>query len=131
MLNLEVYLKQLDEACLSGDVEEIKRINDVIVGNINGTIVCNLDEELILSIKNKPVHTNLLKVLKGDVTDSVVAKVLSSLVTHMIIESEVKGRELSKFPVSEMLDLIKDLVSGGKSRGDIVDFLRERFGKFA
>ncbi len=128
---LEGYMKELDIAFSSGDPEEIKRVNKKIHARLYGVSDNTLDSDFVGSIKGKPVYKNLKKSLVGEGLDSEDnLKMLSSLVTHLVIESSLRGVDIKEYPVKEILEAVRKIVYEGDQGHDIRDFLRKRYSEF-
>jgi hypothetical protein len=132
MSEFNELLVKLDEAYKDNNVTEINRINSLIMGDLG--IALNesaLDFEFMESIKGKTVYKNLKKFVKEDSMDSSdVLKLLSSLVTHLIIESSVRNKELNDYPIKILNRMIDKIVSDKEMISDAKEFLHSRYGRF-
>jgi hypothetical protein len=131
--DLNDLLAKLDKAFESGDIAEITRINAEIYKNLGNTIVeSSLDLEFINSIKDKAVYKNLKKFINGVTNDKLeVIKLLSSLVTHMTIECQIKGQEMKKYPIKGLINAVDSLVYGEVgSLDEYRQYLREKYEKY-
>lgn len=131
---LDELLKKLDEAYIRGDnvlINEInKQINELL--GVNNDDKTKIDEGFINNIKGKAVYKNLKKVIEGENLDKInTMKLLSSLVTHMIIECQIYNHDIKEFPIREVLSYIDRLVYNEKFELDEVNnFLKDRYGRY-
>lgn len=124
-------MKDLDIAFSSGDPEEVKRINKKIHSHLYGVKDDTLDSDFIDSIRGKAVYKSLKKSSVGEgLSEEDNLKMLSSLVTHLVIESSLRGVDLKEYPVKDILSAVNKIVYEGDSGHDIRDFLRERYSGF-
>lgn len=134
MVNLDSLFGQLDEAYKKGDTVEINRINQEIMSSLGNHVTeSSVDYDFIRNIEGKPVYKTLSKFIGGDSLDErEVAKLLSSLVTHMIIESTVSDKDIKNYPVRSFINSIDKLIYDreGVQLDDIRKFLQERYSRF-
>lgn len=129
----EKLLNDLEKAYADNNVAEVNRINALLMGDLEVSVSESaLDFELMESVKGKAVSKTLEKFIikeetlkKGD-----VLKLLSSLVTHIIIESEVKKKDLNNYPIKILLNLIDGIVVDEGVIKDAKKFLYDRYGRF-
>ncbi len=130
---IEGLLKELDIAYAENNLLRINEINSNLMKEIGVKVgESSIDFEFINSINGKPVYNNLVKIIENkNLSNKSIAKTLTSLVTHMIIESEVKGVEIDNFPVKNILETVQSLLyNEGFDRGEVVEFLSEKYRKF-
>lgn len=133
MADLDLYFKQLDEAYASNDIKKINEINNILMGEIGVKIgETSLDFDFVENIRGKAVFKNLSLLIKGkEFTLSETAKLLSSLATHMIIECDVRDLSYNTFPIRNLLGMAENvLYNDGYDRGEVVEYLKGRYGKF-
>jgi hypothetical protein len=134
VVNLDSLFGQLDEAYKKGDTVEINRINQEIMSSLGNHVTeSSVDYDFIRNIEGKPVYKTLSKFIGGDSLDErEVAKLLSSLVTHMIIESTVSDKDIKNYPVRSFINSIDKLIYDreGVQLDDIRKFLQERYSRF-
>lgn len=129
---MDELFKRLDEAFSRGDTNEINRVNDEIYKNLGQTVVnSTIDYDFINNIKGKAVHKNLCKVVNDeDISLNEMSKLLSSLVTHIIIECK-DSNDYRSYPLKVLLNTLEELTLGG---GDGVDdarkFIKERYSRY-
>lgn len=119
--------EELQKAINVGDYDEVERIKRRILLENRDT---SIDERFIASIKGKTLAKNLSRIVEGrEFTNNEYMKIISSLITHSIIESEQTGRGLSDYPIHEMYIILGNFINNGK---DAVDeckrFITERYG---
>lgn len=61
--------------------------------------------------KPKVIYDNLKKYKKGALNDIQLAKLISSIVTHSLIEVEINGANLDELGVQEFLSVVNNYVS--------------------
>jgi hypothetical protein len=130
---LDELMNMLEKSYKENDIKEINRINSLIMEGLEVNITeSSLDFEFIESIKNKSVYKNLVKHIKENVCIQKhdTLKFMSSMVTHLIIESEVKNKDLSNYPIKLFLDMINRLANEGGNIQDVKEFLRSRYERF-
>lgn len=120
--------KDLQEAISRQDPEAIERIQrKILLGNRDESI----DENFIISLKGKTIHKNLARIVEGrEFTDSEYAKIISSLITHTIIESEQTGRSLDDYPIKELYILLGNFINEGNGANECKRFIQERYSQF-
>jgi cellulose synthase/poly-beta-1,6-N-acetylglucosamine synthase-like glycosyltransferase len=129
---MDDYLADLDRAYAAGDVDEVMRINKLIYESL-GDIVSesSLDYELINSLKGKAIYKNLVKAINGDELKKYdLIKLLSSLITHITIECDLKGKNLKDFPIKTLLNSLDTLVYGDGGEDNVKKFLREKYSRY-
>jgi hypothetical protein len=122
----------LEIAYKNNDVNEVNRINSLIMGDLEVEVSESvLDYEFVESLRGKTVYKTLKKFIKeGDMGRSEVAKLVSSLVTHLIIESGVRSRDMKDYPIKILVDMVINLVSDEVSVSEVKRFLQNRYGRF-
>lgn len=133
MANIDTLLAELDDAILRGDVDKVNRINIEINKALGGTVSESAhDYELLNNLKGKTIFGNLSKVINGEeVSNLFLVKLLSSLITHMAIESEKSNKDIKKFPIRTFMSAIDGLIfQDNYDRSEIIEFLDNRYGKF-
>lgn len=119
--------EELQNAINKGDYDEAERVKKRILLESRDT---SIDERFIESIKGKTLSKNLSRIIEGkEFTNNEYMKIVSSLITHSIIESEQTGRSLEDYPIHEMYIILGNFINNGK---DAVDeckrFIKERYG---
>jgi hypothetical protein len=130
---LDELMNLLENAYKENNVKEINRIDSLIMEGLEVSITeSSLDYEFIESIKNKAVYKNLVKHLNEDIgiNKHDTLKFLSSMVTHLIIESEVRRKDLNNYPIKLFLDMIQRVSNEGGNIRDVKEFLQNRYGRF-
>lgn len=131
--DLNSYFAQLDEAYENNDIKKINEINAILMQEIGVKVgETSLDFQLMENIKGKPVYRNLASLLRGkDFSVSEIAKILSSLVTHMIIECDQKGLSHDSYPIKSILKMVEEaLYDESFDRSGVIEYLKGRYGKF-
>ncbi len=120
--------KDLQDAISRQDSEAIERIQrKILLGNRDESI----DENFIISLKGKTIHKNIARIVEGrEFTDSEYAKIISSLITHTIIESEQTGRSLDDYPIKELYILLGNFINEGNGANECKRFIQERYSQF-
>lgn len=60
------------------------------------------------------------------------AKMLTSLITHCIIDAEITGNDIKKYPVVDMYIILGYFVNGDTDRfnTDLYKLIKERYGDY-
>lgn len=132
--------EELEKALLANDFDEVERLRKRIL--LDGRDIA-VDKDFIESVKgngnrNKTLYVNLKKAINGrDKEDWIwYAKIVSSLITHILIESQVKGRGLYDYPIIDLYSLLGDFVLSNKDsdKSEAVDkcieFINDRYFSF-
>lgn len=130
---MDEMMDMLEKAYKDNDIKEVNRINCVIMEGLEINInESTLDFEFIESIRNKAVYKNLCKLIKEDKLEDIHdnLKFLSSMVTHLIIESDIKNKDLKNYPIKIFLDMINRIVNEEGNAKDVKEFLQNRYGRF-
>jgi hypothetical protein len=120
---------ELQKAISDGNHEEVERIQRrILLGNRDESI----DENFIKSIKGKTLGKNVSRIIDGkEFSDNDYMKIVSSLITHNIIESEQTGRPLKDYPIHELYVILGNFVNGGDGAVDeCCRFVTERYSRF-
>jgi hypothetical protein len=125
-------MDDLDEAYKTNNLAEISRINSIIMGDLEVSVSeSTLDYDFIESIKGKTVHKTLKKFIKeGGLSKTDVLKLISSLTTHLIIESDVRGKDINLYPINVFSDNVSKLIKEEVGVDDVQKFLHSRYGRF-
>ena len=132
---IDKYLEELDQAYVAGDVEKIREINDKILkeGSSESGEKVNeeYDREFIREMDGKALCKNMKRVMEGTAERLEVVKMLSSLITHLVIECQKKEREMGEYPIRKALGYLEEEVKwGSMDKGEVSEFIRERYGRF-
>lgn len=130
MTQLDELYAKLQEAVTEGDHDTISRIQKKI---LNMGRDSSIDESLMRSVSGKTLGKNIKRIIKEDngFSEMDYAKIVSSLITHAIIESEASGKSLDDFSIKEMYIILGKFIN--KSEGavdDIKEFVTERYEEF-
>ena len=122
---------ELQKAISEGNKEEIERVQrKILLAGRDESI----DEDFINSIKGKTLHKNISRIAldEKDFTNEEYMKIISSLITHNIIESEKTGKSLQDYPIKELYVILGNFINEGN--GDAVNeckrFVKERYTQF-
>ena len=99
---------ELSEAVRSGNVEEIEKLKRkiLLVGRDE-----SLDKNFINSIKGKTLYKNLNRFIHNqDIDNYECAKMITSLITHLIIESMVRGSDIRNYPLSDLYIVLGEFI---------------------
>lgn len=131
--------KELEKAISEGDSIKIEKLRKrVLLDDRDET----LDRDFIDSIKgngtrNKTLYMNMRKAIKDEVQEDWVwyAKLVSSLITHILIESQVRDRDLSEYPITDLYSLLGDFILNREGSRDsciekCIDFISTRYFSF-
>ena len=105
---------ELSEAVRSGNVEEIEKLKRkiLLVGRDE-----SLDKNFINSIKGKTLYKNLNRFIHNhDIDNYECAKMITSLITHLIIESMVRGSDIRNYPLSDLYIVLGEFISDPDSK---------------
>lgn len=131
MASLDELYSSLQEAVTNNDKEGIEKVQKQILNYGRDT---SLDESFIKAISGKPLGANLKRIIKGEppkFSVNAYAKILSSLITHTYIESDITGKSPDDYAVKEMYIILGKFIN--KNEGAISDFrefIAERYGEF-
>lgn len=128
---IDSYLDELNEAIKSGNQEEIDRIKrKILLADRDESI----DKNFIEEIKGKTLYKTLVRFLSGDERDNYnCAKMITSFITHCIIEAQIKGNDLKVYPLSELYVVLGEFVSNPNSetfKSKCRDILYDRYSQF-
>lgn len=92
----------------------------------------SIDIDFINSIKGKTLYKTMLKSVKHDnnMTFLDYEKMVSSLITHCLIEVQVKNRDVNDYPVRELYVLLGKFVNDEKKDmavDDCKSFIQDRY----
>lgn len=122
--------EKLNEAVASGNQEEIDRIKkEILLGGRDTSI----DENFMKSIEGKALYKNVRSLIKEGVEKSKYdyAKIVSSLITHAIIESEKSGKSYNDYGINEMYVVLGKLISGDEDAiNETKNFISSRYSEF-
>lgn len=124
--------EELEKAINKGDKDAIAQIQrKILLGGRDTTI----DENFIGSIKGKTLYKNIVRsISEGTEFETVdYAKLVSSLITHYLIESQTSGRPTQDFPIQELYVILGGFVNEAdkeKAIQDAKDFIKDRYGEF-
>lgn len=119
----------LQDAITQGDLVGAQRIQAKI---LRGSRDTSLDENLLDSIKGKVLYKSILKIISDtpDLSISWYIKVISSLLTHNVIESEVTKNSLNSYPIKELYVVLGNLISSKEGAVDDAKvFIKDRYGE--
>ena len=122
--------EKLNEAVASGNQEEIDRIKkEILLGGRDTSI----DENFMKSIEGKALYKNVRSLIKEGVEKSKYdyAKIVSSLITHAVIESEKSGKSYNDYGINEMYVVLGKLISGDEDAiNETKNFISSRYSEF-
>ena len=129
MANAEVLYNRLKEALEKGDAQAIREAKDALI--LAGRDK-ELDRGLINSIKEKTLGKNIKRIINNEDVDRLFCmKVISSLLTHIVIEAEINNTSLDDYSIKELYVILggfvndkEDAVQGAKK------FLVDRYEEF-
>lgn len=130
MITLGELYDKLQEAVTNEDHGMIEKLHHQILNFGRDT---SIDESFIQSIKGKTLGKNLKRIIKEDNGFSYndYTKIVSSLITHAVIESELSERSLDDYAIKEMYILLGKLIN--KNEGvidEVKEFVAERYEEF-
>lgn len=130
MSDAHKLIEELSKAIQDGDVVRIKEIKRKILMGDRDT---SIDENFMSSISGKTLYRNVKKVINEDSSLSKYdyAKIMSSLITHSIIESEISGKTYSDYGINDMYLVLGKLISEEEGAiGEARSFILSRYGEF-
>ncbi len=123
--------EELQEAIVSGNQKEVEKIQrKILLAGRDESI----DEDFVNSIKGKTLYKSISRIANNEkeFTEMEYMKIVSSLITHNIIESEKTGKSMQDYPIKELYVLLGSFVNNGN--GDAVNeckrFICERYSQF-
>ena len=121
-------LEELEKAIQNEDharAEQLRR--DILLENRDKSI----DANFIKSIKGKTLYKNLSRMINGqDFNRFDCMKIISSLITHCIIESEITGINLEEYPIHDLYILLGNLINNSSFSDDCKKFIIARYQEF-
>jgi hypothetical protein len=125
--NFDELMNLLEQAYKDNNVSEVNRINNLIMNGLEVVVSeSSLDYEFIESIRGKTVFKSLVKLVREDTMDKHdVLKLFSSLVTHLVIESDLKKKDIKNYPI--MMDR---MVVDERVMVDAKKFICDRYKRF-
>lgn len=97
----------LIDMLLGGDPDGITRAEKFLNGDAEPKHSYNLFQ----SIKEKPIYKTVSRYMNGEIEDSVqILKMLSSILTQMFIQCELRGLSPETFEVGKVTDLINKII---------------------
>lgn len=130
MITVNELYDRLQEAVTNEDHAMIEKLHHQILNFGRDT---SIDEAFIQSIKGKTLGKNLKRIIKEDANFSYndYTKIISSLITHAIIESEISGKSLDDYAIKEMYILLGKLINENEGAvSDVKEFITERYEEF-
>lgn len=129
MANAEVLYNRLKEALEKGDAQAIREAKDALI--LAGRDK-ELDRGLINSIKEKTLGKNIKKIINNEDVDRIFCmKVISSLLTHIVIEAGINNTSLDDYSIKELYVILGGFVN---DKEDAVQsakkFLVDRYEEF-
>lgn len=128
--NITELLKELQLAINNDDKELANKIRNKLLNPNND----ELDRDFIETISGKTLYRNLKRYMNDN--DSMnsfeIAKMLTSLITHCIIDAEITGNDIKKYPVVDMYIILGYFVNGDTDRfnTDLYKLIKERYGDY-
>lgn len=126
-------LDELNAAIESGNQEEIDRVKrKILLANRD----LSIDEDFIESIKGKTLYKNIVKSVNEDSTMEYFdyLKMVSSMITHCIIESQIRDKSLDDYPIKELYVILGSFINNKDSEDESVtkckNFINERYSQF-
>lgn len=129
MMNNDLY-QQLSEAIEKKDIALIKEIQTKI---LNGEDRDTVSESFVKAIEGKTLYKNLKRAIKeSNSFDSLdYMKLVSSLLTHNIIEAQIHQKPLNDYPINELYILLGNFISGEeKAINEAKEFISNKYAKF-
>lgn len=122
-------MEEFQKALQSGDYDKVEQLRkDILLEGRDKSI----DANFIASIKGKTLSKNLSRMVNGqDFTRFECMKIVSSLITHSIIESELTGIDLEEYPIHDLYILLGNLINDTpESLQDCRKFVTSRYREF-
>ena len=122
--------QQLNEAIEKKDIALIKELQTKI---LNGEDRDTVSESFVKAIEGKTLYKNLKRAIsESNNLDSLdYMKLVSSLLTHNIIEAQIHQKPLSDYPISELYVLLGNFISGEeKAINEAKEFISNKYAKF-
>jgi hypothetical protein len=122
-------LEEFQIAVKAGDHDRAERIRkDILLESRDKSI----DANFLASIKGKILYKNISRMINNqEFTNLECLKVISSLITHCIIESSQTGIELEEYPIHELYILLGNLINKTPdSIKNCYDFMIARYSEF-
>lgn len=131
MLSADKILNELQEAIMSGDKERADKLRrKLLLADRDESI----DEAFIEALKGKTIYRSIRKISEdkeNDMSYIKCSKVVSSLITHMLIESERTGNSVKDYPIQELYIILGKFVNeDGGAVNEFREFIQERYQQF-
>lgn len=86
--------------------------------------------EFLKNLKNKPIYKNIVEYKKGNLSNVQIAKIISSLITQILIQSEQNDEiNIKSLQIDVLADMIKDYADNpDRIDFDKLDFILDKFG---
>lgn len=122
--------QQLNEAIEKKDIALIKEIQIKI---LNGEDKDTVSESFVKAIEGKTLYKNLKRAIsESNNFDSLdYMKLVSSLLTHNIIEAQIHQKPLNDYPINELYILLGNFIGGEeKAINEAKEFISNKYAKF-
>lgn len=124
---------ELNKAIESGNQDEIDRVRrKILLVDRDETI----DENYVKSIKGKTLYKNMVKAVSesDDVSYNDYAKLVTSMITHCIIEAQTTNNDIKSYPVQELYVILGGFINESEDKVKAVkrtrEFIEDRYKKF-
>ena len=122
--------EQLNEAISKGNIDEIDNIQRKILSSGRDL---SIDESFINNIKGKTLYRTLVKSINenSEMSKPDYMKLVTSLLTHNIIESCVTGKDMKNYPIKELYIILGNFISEKEEAVDEYKrFIQDRYSQF-
>lgn len=127
---MKSVFEELQVAIEQGNTEEMNRLSQLIISGVRDEAI---NESLVSSLKGKQIYKSMLGVCNEsrEMGNEDYIKMVSSLITHNVIECELQKVGISESPIKELYVVLGDLINGSEGATERAKgFVKERYGKF-
>ena len=127
---MQDLFNKLNQAILEGNHSEAERLKEEIL--LAGRDK-SIDANFINNISSKTLHKNLKRIINSeDVNTSICAKIISSLITHVLIEKDVSDVNPDDLGIKELYVILGGFVNGDEENAvnATKKFIKSRYSEF-
>lgn len=133
-------LYELTSISEGADVDRVNSLKDDIISNKIDEKSAELElrkidpyyirYEFLNNLKNKPIYKNIKEYKKGNLSNIQIAKIISSLITQILIQNEQNSEiNIKSLQIDVLADMIKDFADNPDNIDhDKLDFILDKFG---
>lgn len=127
---MQDLFNKLNKAIQEGNQSEVERLKEEIL--LAGRDK-SIDQNFIQNIRSKTLCKNLKRIINsGDVSTSSCAKIVSSLITHVLIEKDTNNVNSDDLGIKELYVILGGFVNGDEENAvnAAKKFITSRYSEF-